>query len=119
MRRDDADNAKDSSRNNPIGTDDKKNRLPTLADVARKLGISRTTVSLVVSDHPRISAKTKAAVWRCIDELGYRPDPMARALATGRSNLIGLVVPATSNPFFAEIFRGRKTPPEREGITSC
>jgi DNA-binding LacI/PurR family transcriptional regulator len=61
---------------------------------------------LVISDHPRISKETKARVWACIREIGYRPDPVARALVTGQSNLIGLVVPDTSNPFFADIFRG-------------
>lgn len=68
--------------------------------------MSQATVSLVISGHPRISAETRARVWECIRELDYRPNPVARALVTGRSNLIGLVVPDTANPFFADVFRG-------------
>lgn len=83
-----------------------KKRKVTLGDVATKLGVSRTTVSLVISNHPRISKATSKRVTKCIKELGYQPDLVARSLATGRSNLIGLIVPDSSNPFFAEIFRG-------------
>jgi LacI family transcriptional regulator len=84
----------------------KKAKQATLGDIAKKLGISRTTVSLVVNDHPRISKETKKLVWSAIQELEYRPDPTARALATGRSNLLGFIVPEMSNLYFAEIFRG-------------
>jgi DNA-binding LacI/PurR family transcriptional regulator len=90
-------------------------RPPTLADVAGKLGVSEATVSLVVNDHPRISARTKVRVWRCIRELGYRPDPIGRALVTGRSSLIGLLVPDTGNPFFADIFRGAEDAAREKG----
>jgi LacI family transcriptional regulator len=93
----------------------RSNRLATLADIARRLGVSEATVSLVISDHPRISARTKTRVLKCIHELGYRPDPVARALVTGRSNLIGLVVPDTANPFFADIFRGAEHAARKKG----
>lgn len=92
-------------RNGQTGPVNKKRKM-TLGDVATKLGVSRTTVSLVISKHPRISKATSKKVWKCIKELGYQPDLVARSLATGRSNLIGLIVPDSSNPFFAEIFRG-------------
>jgi len=70
---------------------------------------------LVISDHPRISGRTKTRVLECIRELGYRPDPVARALVTGRSSLIGLVVPDTANPFFADIFRGAEHAAREKG----
>jgi DNA-binding LacI/PurR family transcriptional regulator len=93
----------------------KDSRSTTLGDVARKLGISEATVSLVISDHPRISSRTKTRVWKCIGELGYYPDPVARALVTGRSNLMGLVVPDTANPFFADVFRGAEHAAREKG----
>lgn len=92
------------------------NRKVNLADVAEKLGVSRTTVSLVVSGHPRISKATAERVWACIEELGYRPDMVARSLATGRSSLIGVIVPDSSNPFFAEIFRGAEEVARENGL---
>jgi LacI family transcriptional regulator len=98
-----------------IGRRLKKAKSPTLADVAGKLGVSEATVSLVVNDHPRISAQTKARVWQCIQELGYRPDPIGRALVMGRSSFLGLIVPDTSNPFFADIFRGAEDAARERG----
>lgn len=86
-----------------------------LEDVARALGVTRTTISLVIHDHPRIPEKTKEMVWEKIRELGYRPDKTARALATGRSNLIGFIVPDISNTYFAEIFHGAEETATKHG----
>lgn len=87
----------------------------TLGDVAMELGISRTTVSLVISNNPRISKATSKKVWKCIRAMGYQPDLVARSLATGKSNMIGVMVPDSSNPFFAEIFRGAENAARRYG----
>lgn len=77
----------------------------TLRDVAAKLGLSAMTVSLALRDHPRISGETKERIRAAMDKLGYRPNPVARALATGKSNLLGVIVPNSSDPYYAEVIR--------------
>lgn len=78
----------------------------TLQDIGRRLGLSNTTVSLALRDHPRISIATKERVKALIKELKYEPDQMARALVMGRASLIGVVVPNSSDAYYAEVFRG-------------
>jgi DNA-binding LacI/PurR family transcriptional regulator len=63
-----------------------------LSDVAARAGVSLQTVSRVVNDHPNVAAATRERVLRAIAELGYRPNTAARALVTGSSRTIGLVV---------------------------
>mgnify|MGYP000107774409 CR=1 FL=1 len=63
------------------------------------------TVSLALRDHPRISPETKARIRVAMDKLGYKPSHLARALATGKSNLIGVIVPNSSDPYYAEVIR--------------
>lgn len=77
-----------------------------LKDIARDLGISVVTVSKVLRNHEDISAETRDRVLRRMKELNYQPNLAARALVTGRSHLIGLVVPDLVHPFFAEVAKG-------------
>ena len=81
-------------------------RTITLQDIARKLGLSTTTISLALSDHPRISEATKARVRKLIEQWKYEPNRVARALVLGRSNLIGVIVPNSSDPYYSEVFKG-------------
>lgn len=74
-----------------------------MKDIAKELGISQATVSKVLRDHPDIGEKTRQRVLERIKELDYQPNSLARSLVTGRSYLIGLVVPSLLHPFFAEI----------------
>src|SRR5215472_15222251 len=78
----------------------------TLKDIARDLGVSVITVSKALRDHSDISEETKARVLKRVKEMNYRPNLSARALVTGRSNLLGFVVPDLMNSFFSEIIRG-------------
>jgi LacI family transcriptional regulator len=81
-------------------------RRPTMADVARRAGTSTAVVSYVVNGGPRpVAAETRAMVERAISDLGYRRDPLAGALSAGRTNLVGLLVPDSSNAFFSEMAR--------------
>ncbi len=73
----------------------------TLRDVARRAGVSVTTVSNVVRGWPYISDATRARVERAILELHYSPDPIAQGLRTGRTQVIGFIVPDIANPHFA------------------
>jgi DNA-binding LacI/PurR family transcriptional regulator len=83
----------------------------TSVDVARRVGVSQSTVSLVFSGKAagRISARTEAAVREAAAELGYRPNAAARALKTGAARTIVLVVPDITNPFFGGLLRGAQT----------
>lgn len=75
----------------------------TLKDVAIRAGVSIKTVSNVVRDAPKVSPATRERVLRAVRELGYRPNPSARRLRTGRSGLIALAVPDLTTPYFAEL----------------
>jgi LacI family transcriptional regulator len=74
-----------------------------LKDIARDLGITPMAVSKALRDHQDIGEETKARVRRRAAELNYRVDSVARSLATGRTFLVGLVVPDLMQSFFAEI----------------
>jgi LacI family transcriptional regulator len=74
-----------------------------LKDIADELGVSVVTVSRALRDRPDIAKETKARILARVKQLNYRPNLMARSLVTGRSSLIGLVVPDLIHPFFAEI----------------
>lgn len=78
----------------------------TIKDVAREAGVSAQTVSRAINDKGEISPQTQERILRIADRLGYRPNSVARSLATRRTQNIGLVVPDVANPFFAGIARG-------------
>ena len=78
-------------------------RAVTRADVARYAGVSSAVVSYVVNAGPKpVAPATAARVREAIDILGYRPNVTARALKLGTTGMLGLIVPDSSNPFFAE-----------------
>jgi len=76
-----------------------------MKDIADELGLSVVTVSKVLRHHPDIGDETRERVLRRVKELNYEPNVLARSLVTGRSFLVGLIVPTLSHPFFAEIAR--------------
>jgi len=78
----------------------------TLKDIARDLGVSVITVSKALRNHSDISEQTKSRVLKRVQELNYRPNLSARALVTGRTNLIGFVIPDLLHTFFSEVVRG-------------
>lgn len=78
----------------------------TLHDVAARVGVSTRTVSRVVNGEGGFSTATEARVRAAIDELGYRPNLLARSLITKRSMTIGLVGGAMTDPFFPELAEG-------------
>ena len=76
------------------------------ADVARLAGTSPAVVSYVLNGGPRpVSPETRARVLTAIEQLGYRPNGIARSLRMSRTMTLGLVVPDNANPFFAELAR--------------
>lgn len=82
---------------------------PRLKDIARDLGLSTATVSNALSGNGRVSEVTRARVRQRILETGYRPDGHGRALRTGRSGVLGLVLPDISNPLFPAIAQAIET----------
>jgi LacI family transcriptional regulator len=78
----------------------------TMKDIAQELGVSIGTVSKVLRNHPDISPETRDRVRKRMKELNYRPNLAARALVTGRTHTIGLVVPDLVHPFFGEVAAG-------------
>ncbi|HYF68255.1 MAG TPA: substrate-binding domain-containing protein [Ohtaekwangia sp.] len=75
-----------------------------ISDIAKKLGVSITTVSFILNGkakEKRISESVTKEVTMLIEELGYKPDALAKSLRTGKTNVIGLIVEDISNPFFS------------------
>ena len=73
-----------------------------MKDIARDLGVSAVTVSKVLRNHRDIGPETRERVLRRIKELNYQPNQNARALATGKTHLVGLIVPDLLHQFFAK-----------------
>src|SRR4030095_12857663 len=78
----------------------------TLADIARELGLSKMTVSRAINNDPLVNAKTRERILEVSRRLNYQPNHFARALATNRSFLIGVIVPDLMHSYFAEILHG-------------
>lgn len=78
----------------------------TLDDIAKMARTTKSTVSRVLSDHPRISGKTKARVIALIRKHKFQPNFSARALARGRTGIIGVLASNISSGFFADVIRG-------------
>lgn len=78
----------------------------TLADVARRVGVSTMTVSRVISGRGRVSAALRAQIEQAAQELGYVPNGAARTLASARSRIISVIVPSLSNGVFTDVIAG-------------
>lgn len=96
---------------------------PTIKDIARALGISKSTVSRALADRFDVKPETKKAVLEMAEKMHYRPNPFAQNLIKRRTKIIGVVVPEFINSFFARIIIQIQSVFEREGfhvlITQC
>lgn len=80
--------------------------IATMRDVASRAGLSVSTVSHVVNDSRAVSEESRRRVLQAMEELGYKPNVLARSLRRQKSHTIGMIVPDSANPFFAEVARG-------------
>jgi LacI family transcriptional regulator len=78
----------------------------TLNMVAKKAGVSPSTVSRILNGTAKVSAVKQASVNAAIEELGFRPDPVARSLAGGRTMSIGVLTQFIDSPYYGEALRG-------------
>jgi LacI family transcriptional regulator len=78
----------------------------TIKDIARELGISVSTVSRALQNHPDISARTKEVVQACAKQLNYKPNLMASNLRTCKNTTIGVVIPELNHHFFSSVLDG-------------
>lgn len=76
-----------------------------LTDVAKKAGVSATTVSRVINNYGYLSEATKKKVFAAMRELNYQPNSLARSLQGKKMKLIGIIFPSIANPFFAELIQ--------------
>lgn len=83
--------------------------MPTINDVAARAGVSRTTTSRVLNNHPRVDEETRRRVLRAIDELAYVPSPTARRLSLGRTSTIDVVASYLTRPQAIERLRGAES----------
>lgn len=81
---------------------------PTIYEIAKKVGVSTATVSRVLNDSPRVSDKTKKRILKAMREMNYAPRLTARKLASSKVELLGVVVPSFTTPFFNEVLKGIK-----------
>ncbi|WP_436757805.1 substrate-binding domain-containing protein [Streptosporangium sp. V21-05] len=79
---------------------------PSITRVARLAGVSATTVSHALNGRRPVAEETRRRVLAAIDQLGYRPNVLARGLRTSRSQTIGLIIPDITNPFYPALARG-------------
>ncbi|MBW5250474.1 MULTISPECIES: LacI family DNA-binding transcriptional regulator [Streptomyces] len=94
------------------------NRRPTLADVAREVGVSAKTVSRVLNEDGPASARTREQVLAAVAKLGFQPNLMARNIRVGGPDTtIGLVVPDLGNPFFGAVAGGIEDIVRDRGLT--
>jgi DNA-binding LacI/PurR family transcriptional regulator len=81
-------------------------RHPTIVDVARKAGVSKSLVSLALRGDPRVREEKRRAIRRAAEQLGYRPNAVARSLVSRRTHVIGVMLSDLHNQYFVEVVDG-------------
>lgn len=104
--RDDAGRGTESARTVRGG---EPSKAPTIYDVAKAAGVAASTVSRAFSRPGRVNAATAERIRKVAAELGYRVNPLAAGLPTGRTSMLALVVSDVTNPFYAEVIRGAES----------
>jgi DNA-binding LacI/PurR family transcriptional regulator len=87
----------------------------TIAEVARRAGVSKTTVSKHLNDVPYVSDSAAARIDEAIDALDFRPNSLARSLVTKRTGSLAVVIPSITNPFYPDLVAAIDTEASRRG----
>ncbi len=94
----------------------KKSGKTTIHDIAYELGLNASTVSRALADNPVVSQKTRDLVQAKARELNYQPNRIAAALRRGRSDILGVIVPAIDRAFFGRVIRGIEEKADKAGF---
>jgi LacI family transcriptional regulator/LacI family repressor for deo operon, udp, cdd, tsx, nupC, and nupG len=89
----------------------------TIKDIARKLGVSHSTVSRAMHGSTLISPETVERIQQAAQEMGYQPSAAARSLKTNRTRVLGVIVSSIDDPFFSEILSGIEECAQEEGYS--
>ena len=89
----------------------------SIKDVAKKAGVSISTVSRVINNSAPVSDELKSRVKKAVKELGYKPSGIAKSLRKGKTGTIGFIIPDITNPFFPHIVRGAEDYLRSKGYT--
>jgi len=77
-----------------------------IIDIAKRANVSKSTVSRVLNGQPHVSKKTRETIFRIIEELDFQPNPYARSIVSGKTKIVGLLIPNLKSPFYIEIMEG-------------
>jgi len=88
-----------------------------IKDVAKKAGVSISTVSRVLNNSAPVKEELRKKVLEAVKQLQYEPNLIARSLKTGETKTVGMILPDISNPFFATVFRGAEDYLRKEGYS--
>jgi len=97
--------------------DDRGDRPATIGDVAAAAGVAASTVSRALNNPGRVNARTRERIERIAAELNYVPSTQARALSSGRTRTVALLVPDITNPFYFDLIRGTQHQLKASGYT--
>ncbi|GAA4796337.1 LacI family DNA-binding transcriptional regulator [Olivibacter ginsenosidimutans] len=89
----------------------------TILDIAKELNITFSTVARALNDHPAISKSTKEAVKQTAEKLGYRKNKIASSLRSGKSNIIGVLIPSLDVSFFSSVVHGIESVMNQNGYS--
>ncbi|HWL19930.1 MAG TPA: LacI family DNA-binding transcriptional regulator [Bradyrhizobium sp.] len=90
--------------------------MATIVDIAKRAGVSTSTVSHVLNKTRRVLPDTAAAVLSAIEEMGYEPNSLARSLVRATSNAVGVAISAISNPYFSDLIHSVQRECSRVGL---
>lgn len=90
----------------------------TIKDIAKRVGVSYATVSRALNNRSDVRPETRRKILQIAEEMGYQPNMVARSLVSQKSNIIALIVPDVSNPYFADISRSVSEAAQTCGYTT-
>lgn len=93
------------------------NRRPTIIDVAERAGVSKSTAARALAGSSNITAETRDRVLAAAAAVAYEPNHLAVGMRSGRSGMLGLVIPDITNPFWADVARGAQDRATKAGLS--